>query len=94
MMSLVYKYKGLKGIRAIAEAYNISPQTLAYRIRKRGMGIEEAINAPLHERSKFQQASNVKNTEYSEPNLSYIAIRQPHAMPKLWRIALGIGASL
>ncbi|ARB12888.1 MULTISPECIES: hypothetical protein [Vibrio] len=91
MSKRIHKYNGISGLDAIAKAYGHVASTLRYRINQRGMTIEEAINAPLHERNKGKKANNVKNTDDCDKGVSYIAIRQPYEMSSLWRVALGMG---
>ncbi|WP_136484682.1 hypothetical protein [Vibrio sp. H11] len=87
-MSVAHEYNGLKGLKSIGAAYGISESTLSHRMNKRGMTLEEAIFAPLHERNRCKVAKNVQNVDDS-PKTQFVAVRTPYAMPKLWRLALG-----
>ena len=57
-----YEYNGIKGLKAIAEAFGISMACLRYRISRKNnpMTIEEAVKVPIYQLSEDTKEKEIE----------------------------------
>lgn len=57
-----YEYKGITGVRSIAEAHGVAANGLQYRVKSKGMSFEDAIKEML-ERGPYRRSSYKARTK-------------------------------
>ncbi len=79
-------YNGIEGLDNIADAYDISVDTLRYRVSRKGMSVSDAV------KSIDLRSSKKKEPPIRRRTAGQVGIKHPDLLSKQWKLALGIGA--